>query len=62
MILVGDERETQLERSGSTSTKATDVEIGIRSRLLTTELRVHQVNVGILRDNVFSETPPLETV
>ena len=31
------------------------------SRLVATELEVHQVKMGILRDNVFSATPPLES-
>ena len=30
------------------------------SRLVPTELEVHQVKMGIFRDNVFSATPPLE--
>ena len=32
------------------------------SRLVTTEVRVHQVKMGILRDDGFSAAPPLEVV
>ena len=34
----------------------------VRSRLVATETKLHQIRNGILRDDVFSATPPLEAV
>ena len=34
--------------------------VDIRSNLVATELKIHQEKIGILRDDVFSATPPVE--
>ena len=36
--------------------------VDIQSRHVATELKVHPIKMGILRDDVFSATPPLEAV
>ena len=59
MILVGDELETHWNEVVN---KGDGHRVEIRSRLLTTELKAHQVDMGILRDNVFGATPPLQSV
>ena len=39
-----------------------EIEFEIRSRLVATELKDHQVKIGLLCDDIFSATPPLEAV
>ena len=58
-MLVGDERETHGTKRVDT-TEGDEDRVDIRSHLVATELKVHQVKIGILRDDVFSATPPLE--